>query len=86
MDVLRDAEDRLYLMAVAFEDELVKAMIDGKGLTYGDVTLSRGERILKFLDDEQRGVVSAMDQLDPAESGKRKNQFLKDTREAGLEF
>ena len=74
-ELLKDVEDRLFEMAAALEDELVRSLLGSRRVAYGDVTLSRPERILKFVDDRERGVVDALDQLDPDEANRRRRQF-----------
>lgn len=65
-------------MLADFEEEMVKAMIDNRGLAYGDLDLDPPERILKFLDDEERGVNEAMRAVDEDELNRRQSQFISD--------
>lgn len=66
------------------EDSMVEALINSKGLTYGDIDLPPEERVLKFVDDEGRGVNNWIAENEPEEHGKRVQQFTRDAQNSGL--
>lgn len=83
-DFLSSVEQLAYEMLADFEEEIVRDMVDQKGLAYGDVELSRQDRIVKFLLDDADGVNEALKLSNPDEYDKRLRQFQRDVQEAGL--
>ena len=81
---LQEVEDLVFEMLVDFEDEMVDALVDNKGLSYGDESVSRDQRILKFLDVELRGVNDAMGLVDPGRHEKQRSGFVDDVEAEGL--
>ena len=84
-DYLEGEEKWAYNWVVDFENLAVEAMVDGKGLAYPDEELSREQRILKFIDDEMRGVNDSMKQVSIDRSGKDQRQFVSDVETEGLQ-
>ena len=82
---LEGEEDWAFQWIKDFEDIAVEAMIDGKGLSYSDEELNRAQRILKFIDDEMRGVNDSMKQVSIDRSGKDQRQFVSDVEAEGLQ-
>ena len=82
-EFLQEVEDMVITMLSDFEDRMVKAMIDNRSLAYGDLDLEPAERMLKFLDDEERGVNEAMRAVDEDELGRRQSQFTRDVERTG---
>lgn len=83
-EFLESVEEMAYEMLRDMEDELVREMINSRGLAYGDVELNREDRILKFLADDQDGVLDALQFSNPEEYQKRLREFERDAQEAGL--
>ena len=83
-EFLESVEEVAYEMLRDMEDELVREMINSRGLAYGDVELNREDRILKFLADDQDGVLNALQFGNPEEYQKRLREFERDAQEAGL--
>lgn len=81
---LQEVEDLVFDMLVDFEDQMVKALVDNKGLSYGDMELDPQERMLKFLDDEMGGVNAAMERVDEGEARRRRSQFTRDAERQGM--
>jgi hypothetical protein len=79
-EYLQGIEDLAFEFLIDFEDRAVKSLIDNKGLTYGDVELNPMQRMMKFIDDEQRGVNS---NLSPEERIRRSREFITDTEQTG---
>lgn len=77
-------EDEAFEILAAAEDAMVESLINSKGLTYGDIELPREERVLKFVDDELRGVNAWIAQNEPEEHGKRTREFGQDVQQSGL--
>jgi uncharacterized protein YheU (UPF0270 family) len=77
-------EDLAYERLTSLEDQLIESLINSKGLTYGDIELPREERILKFQDDELRGVNQWLAQNEPKEYEKRLAEFTSDVQQSGL--
>jgi hypothetical protein len=82
---LDSVEELVFEMCKDIEDGLTDSMIDGDGLAYGDVPLSREERILKFVEDEESGVHVVLKVQDPDEFIRREDQFRRDVKDAGLD-
>jgi len=83
-EYLDSVEQLVYQMCVEYEDEMVRAMIDADGLAYGDVPLSREERILKYIEDQETGVHTVLQVQNPDEFIRRDDEFQRDTRDVGL--
>jgi hypothetical protein len=79
-DYLQGVEDLAFEYLIDFEDRAVKALIDNKGLSYGDVDLDPMQRMMKFMDDETRGINA---NLSPEERGRRSKEFVTDTERTG---
>jgi hypothetical protein len=79
-EYLQGVEDFAFEILADFEDQAVKALIDNKGLTYGDVELDPMQRMMKFMDDETRGINA---NLSPEERGRRSKEFVSDTERTG---
>lgn len=77
---LQETEDMVFELSVWLEDQMVDAMVNNKGLAYGDVELDPTQRMLKFLDDEQGGILS---NLSPDERGRRSSEFRRDVERSG---
>ena len=82
-EFLSEVEEMVIELLTDFENEMVKAMINNRGLAYGDLDLDPQERMLKFLDDETRGVNEAMRAVDEDELGRRQSQFTRDVERTG---
>lgn len=83
-EFLESVEDMAFSILRDLEEETVRAMINGKGLAYGDVELNRVDRIMKFLMDDADGVNDTLQMSDPDEYRRRLRQFQRDAQEAGL--
>mgnify|MGYP003150964358 CR=1 FL=1 len=81
---LQSVEDMIMDILASFEDEMVTALVDSKGLTYGDLELSREERMMKFLDDESIGVNEELATSDPEEASRRQRDFMRDAEDSGV--
>jgi|TARA_Y100000310_G_scaffold220301_1_gene221807 hypothetical protein len=79
-DFLQEIEDDAAAMLGLLEDEAVDAMINSKGLAYGDVELNPTQRMMKFVDDEQSGVNA---NLSPETRARRSAQFRGDVENSG---
>jgi hypothetical protein len=83
-DFLDSVEEMAFEILKDLEDSAVEAMVDAKGLAYGDVPLTREDRIMKYLMDEQGGVLQVLQLQNPDEFRKRVAQFERDVQDAGL--
>ena len=81
---LQEIEDLVFEMLTDFEDEMVKALVDNKGLSYGDMELDPQERIMKYVMDEMGGVNAAMERVDEDEARRRRSQFSRDAERQGV--
>ncbi len=81
---LAEVEDMVFEMLSDFEDEMVEALVDNKGLSYGDMELDPQERIMKYVMDEMGGVNAAMERVDEGEAKRRRSQFTSDAERQGL--
>ena len=81
---LQEIEDLVFEMLTDFEDEMVKALVDNKGLSYGDMELDPQERIMKYVMDEMGGVNAAMERVDEDEARRRRSQFSRDAERQGM--
>ncbi len=82
-EFLSEVEDMVIALLGDFEEEMVKAMVDNRSLAYGDLALDPQERMLKFLDDEERGINEAMRAVDEDELNRRQSQFTRDVERTG---
>lgn len=83
-DTMKRIETTAMEMATNFVDELMDSMLDRDGSAYGDVELSREQRMLKFIDEEERGVNTQLKIADSEEYNKRVKQFRTDAETFGL--
>lgn len=83
-DFLDSVEDLAVSMLKDLEDSAVEAMVNAKGLAYGDVEPSLNDRIMKFVIDDQEGVNAALQFSEPDEYRRRLKQFQRDVQEAGM--
>ena len=79
-DFLQETEDMVFELATWLEDQMVDAMVNNKGLAYGDVELDPTQRMLKFLDDNEGGI---LDQLSPETRIRRSTEFRRDGEKTG---
>jgi hypothetical protein len=79
-DFLQETEDMVFELATWLEDQMVDAMVNNKGLAYGDVELDPTQRMLKFLDDNEGGI---LDQLSPETRNRRSTEFRRDVENTG---
>lgn len=77
---MQGIEDQSFELATWLEDQAVEAMVDNKGLAYGDVELDPTQRMLKFLDDNEGGI---LDQLSPEARNRRSTEFRRDAENTG---
>jgi len=81
---LEQIEEMAAERLISLEDDLIRSLIDSKGLSYGDIELPREERILSFADDEQRGLNAWIAENEPDDYIKRVQTFQTDVQESGL--
>lgn len=77
-------EDMTVDLLQQLEDDMVEGLINSKGLTYGDIDLPLEERVLKFVDDEARGVNAWVAQNEPEEHARRVREFAAAVQRSGL--
>lgn len=78
---LEEVEDLAFEMLADYEDELVKAAIGPDGLVYGDKPLTRRDRILQYLDDQETGLLA---ELPRDQQERRRREFVRDVEAEGL--
>ena len=65
---LDDVRERVFIQIDKIIQHTITALLDDKGLVFGEVELEREERVLKVVDLSQRGVLEALRQIAPAEN------------------
>jgi hypothetical protein len=79
-DLLDEVQERAMSRLPELATELLKRMHRPDGTTVGDAPLSRGERILRFEDFAQRGVLDALRTVKPELLDRMVRQYQKDIR------
>ena len=81
---LERIEERVADILINLEDELIDRMLGSDGLAYGDLDLPREERLLKYVDDDNRGVNTWLRNEEPDEYQKRTRAFVTDAEKEGV--
>lgn len=77
-EVYKRSMERITEMAI----EVIKAVLRPDGTTFGDTDLNRGERIQRFQDYAQRGVLDALETVKPELLKRLVEQYNKDMSES----
>lgn len=77
-DIVDEVQERAMARITELSEELLKRMHRSDGTTFGDVQLSRGERILRFQDYAERGVLDALRVVKPELLDRMERQYRDD--------
>lgn len=84
-DLVDEVQERAMRRITELAEELLKRMHRADGTTFGDVPLSRGERILRFQDYAQRGVLDALRVVKPELLERMVKQYRDDVMSSPFE-
>ena len=63
---------------------LIESSHDSRGIVFGSSPMDREARIVKYLEDEEAGVLVHLAVIAPTLAAQRARQFERDIRDAGL--
>jgi hypothetical protein len=84
-DLIDEVYDRAIERVPELASEVAGRMLRPDGTTFGDETLTRGERIQRFLDYAERGVLDALRTVKPELLERLVKQYLEDIRSGPFE-
>jgi hypothetical protein len=79
---LDEVRERVFLQIDKIIQHTITALLDDKGLVFGEIELNRQERMLKVVDLAQRGVLEALRQIAPHHYDDILKQYAKDVEAA----
>lgn len=83
-ELLDEVKERAFDRCMELAHALVEAQLGSDGETFGDAPLNRGDRILRFQDYAQRGVLDHLKVISPKWYERMYRQYLKDIKESPL--
>lgn len=83
-DIVDDARDRAIEKCVGVLIPAIERQLRDDGTTYGDEPLSRGDRILRFQDWAQRGVLNTLRAVKPELYESVLRQYQRDIAESPI--
>ena len=77
-DMLEDIQEQALERCLWITTALIDSQLGSDGRAFGDITPDRGERVARFIDMAQRGVIDQLQSISPPTYQKLVSEFERD--------